>query len=77
MTEFVSAYSDDTGNTIVSVSADHAKGAGLTVLKSEPALDRAGLPLPPREGNRTTAKKAASTTPIGGSAASKPEEATK
>lgn len=69
---FVSAYLDDDSNVVVSVSADFAKSAGLKTLK-EPALGRNGLPLRPREGNRTSAKKAANT-PTGGQSASKPEE---
>jgi hypothetical protein len=75
MTKFVSAYSDDASNTVVSVSEAFAKSAGLKTLK-EPATDKRGRPLPPREGHRTSATTAANTT-NGGKAASKPEEASK
>lgn len=75
MPEFVSAYSDDTGNTVVSVSTEFAESAGLHTLK-ESAVDRRGRPLPPREGHRTSASTAAST-PTGGKSASKPEEGSK
>ena len=76
MPEFVSAYADDDGNTVVSVPAGFAKAAGLHTLK-EPATDANGRPLGPREGHRTSATKAAdpSKHSKGGSAASKPEEA--
>lgn len=73
-TEYVSAYSGDDSNTIVTVSAAHAKASGLTVLKSDPPLDRNGRPRGPREGNRTSVTKAADTTTTGGKAASKKAE---
>lgn len=75
MSDFVRAYSSDDGNTLVTVSAEFAESAGLHTVKDEPT-DPHGRPLPPGEGYRTTAKKAAETT-TGGSAASKPEEASK
>lgn len=75
---FVSAYSDDNSNTVVTVSEAHAKASGLTVLKSDPPLDKRGRPRGPREGNRTSVKKAAEPTTTGGTTASKkPEEASK
>ena len=60
MPEFVSAYADGDGNTVVSVPAGFAKAAGLHTLK-EPATDANGRPLGPREGHRGGAKKAAAT----------------
>ena len=76
-TNYVSAYSGDDSNTLVTVSEAHAKASGLTVLKSDPPLDKAGRPRGPRPGNRTSAKKAADNTNPGGASASKPEEASK
>lgn len=74
MPEFVSAYTGDDGNTVVSVTREFAESTGLKTLK-DPAVDRLGRPLGPREGNRTSAKKAASTTTTsGGASASQPEE---
>lgn len=75
MPEFVSAYTDDETNTVVTVSKAFAEGAGLTTLKSDPPLDSTGRPRGPREGNRKSATAAKSTT--GGSAASKSEETSK
>lgn len=76
MTTFVSAYQGEESNTVVSVPEAFAEGAGLKTLK-EPATDRRGNPLPPREGHRTSVKPTANTTTTGGKAASKPEEASK
>lgn len=80
MPEFVSAYQGDEGNTVVSVTKEYAEAAGLKTLK-QPATDRRGRPLAPREGNRTSATTTTSTaaakTTNGGEAASKPEEASK
>lgn len=76
MPEFVSVYQGDEGNTIVTVSRAFAEARGLKVLKSDEPLDSRGRPRGPREGNRTSATTAAKST-TGGSAASKPEEASK
>lgn len=76
MPEFVSAYQDDASNTVVTVNKALAESLGLKTLKSDPPLDRSGRPRGPREGNRTSVKKAAESS-NGGEAASKPEEASK
>lgn len=73
---FVRAYSDDEGNTLVTVSEEFAASANLHTVKDAPT-DAAGRPLPPSEGYRRTsdAKSAKNTT--GGAAASTAEEASK
>lgn len=77
MTDYVRAYSGDEGNTLVTVSTDLAKSAGLHTVKDAP-LDERGRPLPPSEGYRKTSAKSAASTKTGGSdAASTPEEASK
>lgn len=78
MTTFVRAYSDESGNTLVTVSEEFAESAGLHTVKDAPT-DAAGRPLPPSEGYRkSSAKKAAkNTTTDGGAAASNAEEASK
>ena len=76
MAEFISAYTDDETNTVVTVSKDFADGAGLQTLKNDEPLDSRGRPRAPREGNRTSVKATAKNT-TGGDAASKPEEASK
>lgn len=76
MTEFVRAYTGDESNTLVSVSVDLAESAGLHTVK-DAAVDERGNPLPPSEGYRTSAKKAASKSSGSASAASTPEEASK
>lgn len=78
MSEFVSAYTDDASNTVVSVSEAFAKAQGLKTLKSDPAVDRVGRVRGPREGNRTSvASPASATTTNGGSAASQSKEDSK
>lgn len=77
MPKYVSAYSDDSSNTVVTVSEGFAKARNLTTLKSDPPTDANGRPRGPREGNRntkTTATKSAAastTSTTGGKAASK------
>lgn len=77
MPEYVSAYTDDESNTVVTVTKGYAEARGLKTLKSDDPLDRRGRPRGPREGNRTSATTAAKSTTTGGSPASKPEEGSK
>lgn len=76
MPEYVSAYTDDESNTLVTVTKEYAEARGLKTLKSDAPLDRLGRQRGPREGNRTSANPAAKST-TGGSPASKPEEGSK
>ena len=80
MTEFVRAYTDDSGNTLVTVSKAFAENAGLHTVKDTPT-DVHGRPLPAAEGYRRSKSSGASasekqeTSPGGGNAASSNEEA--
>lgn len=72
---FVRAYSDDDGNTLVTVPEAFAENAGLHTVKDDPT-DIHGRPLPPSKGYRkASASPAAKNTTNGGSSASTSEEA--
>lgn len=58
--EFVSVYANGTSGTVVTVAAAWADDPAVTVLPDEPAVDKWGVPLPPRKATtKPAAKKAA------------------
>lgn len=61
MSEFVSAYQGEKGDTVVTVSVAFAKANGLTVVKDDEPLDRRGRPRGPRRVSRASAAGKAAT----------------
>lgn len=49
MPEFVSVLQDGKSKTVVTVTKERAKALGLRALSDEPAVNKRGRPLGPRE----------------------------